>query len=390
MEGECVEIRIGRSLTEHEIYTYRDEVVVEDAEAKSECAPSIRGFEALKEMKKKLKETNNRGLQARFGALNPYLEDDMTMIKGLHKINKCVGPFVGNFSLLRNQYYEGVWKADVSSAYPGEGMYNLPDLHGAKLVDEYVEPTEEWPIVFYLDSGHVAEYGKFDTHRDQYHVLYKQFRNRGENRVYKTQYKKEYKVSFMNGFRNETESCLCCKYSKYNLEEFKYFYDRKKQDEMAKAIMNLTIGTFDFVECPNYELKPWKGKYFGHLRALICARHNHNMIGYYDEIVKKGYRVLQIQTDSIMWQGGAIDSAIRDKEIGKLHLEIENGKAFIHGCGAYWIEDVNTAIEKHQGIRNWEGAQSLEEFKMFFENKKPIFEIWRLNPDTLKFELKEM
>ena len=154
--------------------------------------------------------------------------------------------------------------------------------------------------------------------------------------------------------------------------------------------MNLTIGTFDFVECPNYELKPWKGKYFGHLRALICARHNHNMIGYYDEIVKKGYRVLQIQTDSIMWQGGAIDSAIRDKEIGKLHLEIENGKAFIHGCGAYWIEDVNTAIEKHQGIRNWEGAQSLEEFKMFFENKKPIFEIWRLNPDTLKFELKEM
>lgn len=381
--GNHPAIYIGYEIDRHEIWYFH---LADDV---NENGMALSGFEACRILKEKMQETNGKKLQARFGGLNQFDKDNLWLVEALHAINKCVGPFIGNASLKSNQYYEDkVYKADVSSAYPGEGMYNLPDLRTAQLFDETIEPSEEWPIVFYLDSHHVAEYGVFDTREDQYHVLYKSFRNRARKKVLRNKNKKEYKRTF--GFLEEGEQCLACKYSSFNLEEFKYFYDRKSIDEAAKAVMNLSIGTFDFVVCPDYKIIQSKNMYYGHLRALICARHNHNMIKYYDEIERKGYEVLQVQTDSIIWRGGPIESATREKEIGKLHLEIENGKAFIHGCGAYWIEDNNTHIEKHQSIRNWQEVQSLEEFKEFFAKAPVVIEHWHFNMETLKFELTEV
>ena len=390
MEGEGAKIYLGKDMLDHEIWVFRQETKLIDAEG-NETAP-ITGGAAAKLFGEKLKETNGKKLQARFGGINQFdvTADEWKWIEPIHVINKCVGPFVGNASLRANQYYEGnVYKADVSSAYPGEGMYKLPDLHTAQLFDYCIEPSEEWPIVMYLDTHHIAEYKGFDTRKEYNHVLYRQFRNQ-KNRMYKTKRKVERARKF--GFAFDSEMCLAFKYSEYNLEEFKYFYERKGIDDQAKAIMNYVIGTFDYIEAPNGEIVRSKGTYYGHLRAVICARHNHNMIKYYDEIVKSGGTVLQVQTDSIMWQGKPIASAIREKQIGKLHLEIENGRAFIHGCGAYWVEDDNQKIEKHQGIKDFpkDKINCLEDFKKYFETERIRIEAWRLNFETLKFELMEV
>lgn len=378
IKNECPVVYIGYELYKHVIISFNS---------------TSDGIKALKALKAKMKETNGKLFEARFGGL-PQDKENLPRVKQLHEINRCVGPFVGNASLQKNQWYDsGVYKADVSSAYPAAGRDKLPTLKGCRLVNGYVEPSEEWPIVFYLKNHHIAEYGVFDTHEDMQHELYKWYRGRGDRKVHKTKRKKEMPVKFLPFV--EDELCLCCKYSEYDLKEFDYFYDLKsssdkEEAEIAKGVMNKSIGTFDMVDCPDMELLPCKIKYFGHLRAIICARHNHNMIKYYDEIVSKGYKVIQVQTDSIIWQGGMIESATREKAMGKLHLEIENGKGFIHGCGAYWVEDNNTAIEKHQGIRGWKeyGIDSLEKFREFFETTDNVrFEEWRLNPETLKYEL---
>lgn len=383
---ESVKIYVGYEIDHHEIWIFNEN-----------NNQSIRGFEARKILVEKMFQTNGKKLQARFGALNGLVDDDLFTIQAIHNINRCVGPFIGNASFKKNVFYESsVYKADVSSAYPGEGIYKLPDLRTAQIFDEYIEPSEEWPIVFYLEHHHIAEYGRFDTHKDQFHPLYRWYRGNGK-KPRKTSWKKERPIGFTDLFTEEPELCLCCKYSDYNLEEFLYFYEQKsrgieKEREEAKAVMNLAIGTFDFV-CTDEKGNVIKSKstYFGHLRALICARHNHNMIQYYDEIVRKGYEVLQVQTDSIIWRGGPIESAIDEKKIGKLHLEIEDGRVFIHGCGAYWIEDKENKIEKHQGIKNFpKDVNSLEEFKKFFENGNPIIEDWKLNSQTLKYELMEV
>lgn len=384
-----VVIYIGFTQEHHEMWYFNED-----------NGQGIKGFSALKALTSRMQETNGKKLQARFGALNEFDKDNYWMIQGLHDINRCVGPFVGNASVKKNQYYpDKVYKADVSSAYPSEGIYRLPDLRTAEQVDYYVEPTEEWPIVFYMQHHHIAEYGRFDTHKDQMHPLYTNYRGNGKRRVRKTTWKKEEAITFTDKYLDIPEDCIRCKYSEYTLEEFLYFYEKKsdpnatdEEKALAKAVMNLAIGTFDFVEASAGSVERSKHTYFGHLRAIICARHNHKMIEYYDEIVKNGYEVLQVQTDAIMWRGGPIESATRDKALGKLHLEIEDGRAYIHGCGAYWIEDDNTHIEKHQGIRNFpkDKVNSLEDFKEFFETDNIVYEDWVLNEETLKYELREV
>lgn len=387
IQGECPTVYLGINMQKKQIVKF---------------APDSHkgGLAARKVLVNKMHETNGKKLQARFGALSQdrelyWLEwTNLDVVKALHQINRCVGPFIG--SIDKNTYVsEGLYKADVSSAYPSCGRERLPDLKKSKMVRGYVEPSEEWPIVFYLVGHHIAEYGVFDTHKDMKHDLYQLYRNSHTCKMWKTKKKKEKAVSFGPGYLSQElkdlEVCLCCKYSKYDLKEFDYFYNLKEsledgsERDEAKGVMNYSIGTFDMINCPNYEILPYKMKYFGHLRALICARHNHNMIEYYDDLIKSGYRIIQVQTDSIIWQGKMASCVSREKTFGALHLEIENGHGYIHGCGAYWVEDDNRVIEKHQGIRNWDlnkdKIQSLDDFRRFFETNEIEFEHWELQPD---------
>lgn len=329
------------------------------------------------------------------------------LVQMLHNINRCVGPFIGNDFRDDMLIESGLWKADVASAYPFNSLDNLPDLHTAELEYGWVEPSKEWPVIFYLETHNIAELDGPDTRKEQNHYLYRNFRNKGRNRRYTKdgKYKDEDPISFIPP--QPQELCLKCKYAEKGLrDEMLHFFDLKSLgDRTAKEIINKVIGTLDYVVLDketksrvislDYDKKNKEGEiervyytrygYYGHLRALILARHNHNMIRYYDEIAEKGYKFICIQTDSLMWQGDdKIDSAVENKEIGSLVLEIKNGYGYINGCGIYYVADGNREIIKCQGLRNFkkENVHSVETFIKEIERKRVATEEFDL--DTLK------
>ena len=347
----------------------------------------LSGFEAKKEFVDNMEDGK---FQKRYGALPLTLDffkhskyQNIEIAEKIHYINRCVGPFIGNAFEGERTIHHSLYKADVSSAYPAQGIENIPTLKESRLVEGMVKPTAEYPVVFYLNSGHIAEYNKFDTHIDQYHYLYKEQRSKRKNI---TKFKNEDAAYFLT-IPTEEELSLCCKYAEKGLVEFIDFYNKKQQgDAAAKEVLNLTIGTLDFhIKKEDKKSMAATGrKYFGHIRAIILARHNHAMINYYNEIKSLGMEFICIQTDSLMWVGNqAIPSATKEKALGNLVLEIENGNGFIHGCGSYFVQDENRKIEKHQGLANMpENIETTEEFKSAITSAR-VGE-WRFDTKTLK------
>ena len=334
--------------------------------------------------------------------------ENFEIVQAIHDINRCVGPFIGNDFRGNMTIDKNLWKADVKSAYPANSLDNLPDLHKCEIVYGAIEPTEEWPIVYYLDSHNIAEYEGVDTRYEQMHYLYQNFRNKGNNRRYTKNglYKNEKPISFLFPF--EEEWCLKCKYAEKGLrDEMELFFKRKENGEgLAKQVMNKLIGTLDYVvldEDTHSEVvsldKVWTDDngneyyseytrfgYYGHLRALILARHNHNMIKYYNEIKRKKYKFVCIQTDSIMWIGdGPIDSAVKSKKMGALNLEIENGYGYIHRLGVYYVRDNNNEIVKCQGVKGFDKKKvsDVNTFKNELVRKKVVQTEFDIK--TLKF-----
>lgn len=346
---------------------------------------SFGGFECKRELNSILINRTGKGLEARFGYIGAnkhkrFNNSDFSeyeLIVALHNINRCNGPLIGTEYGTDNTYYDsGIYKADVKSAYPFAALYEIPDIRTGEIVKGYVAPTEEWPVVYYLKSYHIAEFNKYDTHSDKYSPLWR-FRNKDKKPHY-TQFKKEPYIEFRR-VPDEEEVCLRCKYSIYNLKEFEQIYLDKERAEgtnkaQKKALLNNTIGTFDYVLMED-DLKTISENtysYIGHVRAVILARHNHKMIEYYNEIVKKGYEFICIQTDSMIWRGGPLDCVVKTQKIGDFHEEITNGRLFLHGCGAYFIEDENSYIEKHQGIKDFPAIDNLEDFREFFKPGRRI------------------
>lgn len=339
------------------------------------------GFEAKRILVNKMKQNNGKAIQARFGTVEPKY------VQQIHDINRCNGPLIGS-KYSNNIELENVYKADVKSAYPYNALTDIPDWHTAQEVKGYIKPTEEWPVVYYLNSHHIAEYGKYDTHIDCWSSLFKEYRN--TTRPNYTSYKHESAIGFERVPEDE-EVCIKCKYSKYDWYEFQEFFDLKENgDENAKSVMNFSIGTLDFVIMDETKSKVKQDsnyEYFGHIRAVILARHNHNMIQYYKEIAARGYKFIAVQTDSMMWQGGPLDCVVETSNIGDFHGEIAAGRLYCHGCGAYWIEDEHNRIEKHQSIKGFPEINSYEEFKAFFEKTKEFIGVQEsFNKTTRKFE----
>lgn len=356
------------------------------------------GMNARVILKEKMQEIKGFKEQKAFGALDLSKEDERELAKAVHNINRCVGPFIGVNQKYLGKVTERVWKADYSSAYPAHGTYKIPDIRQREIVKGRERPTEEWPVCFYLKSGHLAEYGIYDTHIDGFSELYKEYRN-PFNR--KNKYG-EPAVKFKM-IDDEDEVTLRMKYSKYDLkEEFDYFYkmkQEKKDREAAKAVLNMSIGTFDFLPRKKKQICWNSGyRYFGHIRAVILARHNHEMIERYREIKGRGMELVSIQTDSMIWTttdpqiDGRLESTVCAllAKMGDFVEEICNGRVYIAHCGAYFIEDAIVKIIKHQGIENFdESIDSLEGFIDWFKNNKVIIRADEMDEDGY-YQLKEV
>lgn len=360
----------------------------------------IAGMDALHILKEKMQEIKGFKEQKAFGALNLEKEDERELAKAVHNINRCVGPFIGVNQKYLGKITERVWKADYSSAYPAHGTYKIPDMRQREIVKGRERPTEEWPVCFYLKSGHVAEYRMYDTHIDGFSELYQKYRNPSNRKSKHDEPAVRFKI-----IDDEDEITLRLKYSKYDLkEEFDYFYkmkQEKKDREAAKAVLNSSIGCFDFLPRNKKTKQPlWNSnyRYFGHIRAVILARHNHEMIERYKEIKGRGMELVSIQTDSMIWTttdpqiDGRLESTVCAllAKMGDFVEEICNGRVYIAHCGAYFIEDAIVKIIKHQGIENFdESIDSLEGFIDWFKNNKVIIRADEMDEDGY-YQLKEV
>lgn len=372
---------------EYKIYTTAEEQLTKEAKS---------GMKCRRELGKMLENKYGKKFTSCFGSLKVDKDlkfksiDNFSLVQALHNINRCNGPLIGINYNVEEKVWDNVYKADVKSAYPAAAASKIPDIRTGEIIYGYFEPTIEWPVVFYLKSYHIAEYGMYDTHTDCLSGLWK-FRNmkKAPNR---TKFKNEPYIEFRD-IRPEDEVCLRCKYSEYDLSVFCEIFEKKEKTkdkterENLKNLLNFTIGTFDFLlfekDKKNIKNKS-KYDYFGHIRAVILARHNHKMIEYYKEMRKKGYQLLCIQTDSMVWRGGPLDCVVDTSNLGDFHREISNGRVWFHGCGAYFIEDSESWILKHQGIKEFPAIDNLGDFVEYFKDNDFFIEYVEYDPDTEK------
>ena len=179
----------------------------------------------------------------------------------------------------KNMVIENVSSIDACAHYPSNAMGALPDAHGAREFKGTIPPTKDLPFAFYLKSGHVAEYNKFDTHlwTNNYFAPFL-FRD-----LYKTL-----------AFPPEQDITILMPVSKYNLDlEWLYFYSQRKTDEDAKLVMNAAIGMLHTRRYENYR--------YAHLAAIILARANDKHLNKLHEIGEKN--IIHVCVDGAMYKG---------------------------------------------------------------------------------------
>ena len=264
-------------------------------------------------------------------------------------------------------------KADISSAFPFEASKSLPDFRYHKEYCEYVMPTQEYPFAFYDNGGlcFIEEDGTvIDTRQwdRSYYSLERQYNSRKQ-----TSRERNYVSSLLN------PKTILCKRSCYNLAAvFRKLYDLRKDDKIAKATMNMSIGYMWRRQCPN----------LAHLAAVTIARCNERIINAWRQIEDKGGTVVLVATDSIAWRGDAnLIETTTTKDLGNLVMEYESCKMIVVSPKCYQLK---TKEGKTKSF--WAGKSKEYTSKLIFGDMKKVdyLDIFGVqwNADALKWEVK--
>lgn len=260
-----------------------------------------------------------------------------------------------------------VRKADISSAYPYQGCKKLPTYNGAIEVNGRVKPTKEYPFAFYKVSHHVAILDEFDTHDYANHkfadcFLVKERRDR---------------LLQTRNIPDDQEVTILMKESEFTLADImNKWYDAKSSglDEYKQRLVAM-IGYM-------HSINVNKGRYMGHIAAVILLRNNIRIIELYEKLLSEGCEPFQIAVDSISWIGPTTDIPDREKKLGAFYLEYENVTECITANGNYAIEkDSKILLYKHQGnkktvkdIKKVTDIIEEDKIKRIYNNKTNMYE----------------
>ena len=236
-------------------------------------------------------------------------------------VKKCV-PKQPHYFVETNVIDKG-FKADVSSAFPAQAIKNLPTFKDCIQVEGRVDPTEEYPFAFYLNSHHIKILNELDSHDF-------------ENKFYMEYYDKMY-----NDFvPDNKEITLLCKKSEYSFDKiFKKLYKERKINTENKKIMNAFIGVLHYNTNPQCS----------HIASCIIARCVKDMCDRAKVLEEQGNKVFLISTDSILWRGSESNVATDEKFLGSFTNEEKNIKFCVRGCNCYQFEHEGTVITKFSG-----------------------------------------
>lgn len=269
-----------------------------------------------------------------------------------------------------------VHSIDGCSQYPTAACDLLPTANHSKTVQGRVEPNEEYPFAFYLNSKHIAVYNEFDTHnwlKSHY----------AESIIYRDEDDPN-KYQRVKNFKDEDEVTLLMKASDYTLkEEMEYWFMVKEsypkgsaEREMAKHILNALIG--------NFHRKKKSGYYsyadlpLNHVAAVIIARANNRMIERINKIIPE--RLIHVCVDGIIFKGKQIFTDVVDSKhraLGKFELEYTNCQAAFMGINQYIIVDKVPKV-CHTGLTYFKGTKIDNCTEYHFED---MFEWYKLAND---------
>lgn len=234
----------------------------------------------------------------------------------------------------KGQIVEGVYKADVSSAFPTQIMRDLPTIHGSILVPGRVEPSEKYPFAFYVNSHHIKTFDGYDSH--EMNCWY---------------YREYYKCD--DSIKDEDEVTILCpkmsdRYHNALAKAFEDCYNHRKDDDFNKFVMNATIGYFQRNTNPALSF----------ISAIVILRCNIDMIRRCYQLEDEGNTVLFIATDSIAWEGKLSPIAIDEKYLGSFTYEGKNIKFLGYSSKAYqWVNNEGKCITKYSGMKKEESAK---------------------------------
>ena len=301
---------------------------------------SHKGSSALSTVKQKFTELTNSSFKRAFGTVNKNIL--RCIPKQFYWANST--PYVGNISCV-----------DYSSQYPSNLGKTLPDSHNAIQVKGTVKPNKDYPFAFYINSGHMAIYGEFDTHdwwlNDFRNYLFR----------FKTM-RKDFDDRF-NAYVDESEDVtVLMKASKYTLKEtYEYFYnikqtfnkDTREYDE-AKLVLNASIGQM--------HRKVYTKDRYAHLAAVSIARSNNNVLSLIKPLKKSD--IVQIQVDGVLYKGDLM-LGIYDKYLGAPVQEAYCNPCRWDKLGKYMIDTGNKIIIKHQGCNAMLDGRDIEQSTKF-------------------------
>lgn len=256
---------------------------------------------------------------------------------------------------------------DFTAHYPSSVGNRLPDAHTAIECPGTVAPTEEYPFAFYMKSGHLAEYGVFDTHDWVMNKLFDRLF------VYQDDYKDKILVHKKQHpfLKPEEDTTILMKASQYSLGPvYEELYERRKEDEEFKNAMNRSIGYMATASYKSFKL--------AHIRAVIIARANAKMLEVIDKIGLRN--IIQVCVDGAAYVGNK-KIGIDYKAINTLHQEFTGAVGRFSQLNCYIVEKNGEIIKVKHGCFNGcsDGSDidhptSLDDIKKWRRTKYPFEE----------------
>ena len=309
----------------HRYVWMKNKVIPVDNSAVDDEKSGMQAYRAIEDKFNEFNHTKTLALESIFSGRKYKLE--YTLIKGCVPVQiQFMNPGY------KGKIVEGVYKADVSSAFPTQIMRDLPTLHGSITVPGRAEPSEKYPFAFYTKSHHIKTLDGYDSH--DLNCWY---------------YREYYKCD--DNVKDEV-TILCPKMSeKYHealAKTFEDFYDHRKDDSFNKFILNATIGYFQRNNSPSLSF----------ISAIVILRCDIDMLRRCYQLEEEGNTVLFIATDSIAWKGKLSSVAIDEKYLGSFTYEGKNIKFLGYSCKAYqWLNNKGECTTKYSGMKKEESAK---------------------------------
>jgi hypothetical protein len=365
-------------------YSYTIYYTEMDAEKlEREGGAGHRGWNTLDDL---LREKYGFGLDKMFGTI-PVDSDGSVWCDRCVKSHKQMIWFD---RIIANRRLRGVSKADIKSAFPAELRGPLPDANTAKQVAGRVAPTAEYPFAFYVNSGHVAEYGKYDTHELRKNAWYRKSElSQKENAAIR----RDPFITYDDSVADEDEITVLMRPSRYTIDReiermfwIKENAEEKKTRGWYKWMLNALIG-FMRSEINN------KQHYQGHIAAIVYCRVINKMLGYVKQLLSEQKLPIYFAIDCMIWYGGESNITTNEAKLGNFMKEATEADCAICGQGQYYLEkDGQVIVEKHQGVADKKYAdyniQNMDDFVR--EMGKPILYKEVYDKDLNEFIYKEV